>query len=532
MMNRLLQQASALQGKDSDPPLATLRQMDEQSFESIMQRHGPMVLSIARRYVHDEYLSQDVFQAVFLVFWQRAKHLHTPENLANWFFGVTRRIAQRARQQKYRRAQREQVSIDADEVPAQRAFSLELLIHQEELLILDKEVARLPVHEQTVILLCVYQGLTRQQAARRLRCPPGTVAGRLDRARQRLARRLARQGVLATLLFTSFADAKAISVPSHSLIQSTLHLAIPSLRLTTTIPFTILFLTHGASTMMWKPIVLSVVTISILAGCLASGWAASESESVLAPVSVQQSSAALDGIWKVKSNVFNGKPEVTHPGYGELKAIVIQGKYWRHLYSPANGTRQFATTFEIDQTKTPWQIKMPQCYKWALLKQDGDTLQLAISMVQEHWPQGLESDQDCWRMELQRVSKLDPSWHTTVAQLLLIQADELRSKSMKEDKLLAIKSERLDEAVVLFGQSVRNTASVPVLNDAAQRLLAATLSLCTTNEERQLALREHLDRLKTLEQRLDEKKESTTSLRLQRLETEQQLVELEQAGKK
>lgn len=531
-MNRLLQHASTLQREGSDLPLATLGPVDEKTFESIMQRHGPMVLSIARRYVHDEYLSQDVFQAVFLVFWQRARQLHTPENLANWFFGVTRRIAQRARQQKYRRALSEQSNEQVEQVPAQRASSLELLIHQEEMMILDKEVARLPVHEQTVILLCVYQGLTRQQAARRLKCPPGTIAGRLDRARQRLARRLARQGVLATLLFSSLADARAMPTLSHSLIQTTLHIAIPSLCPTTTIPTSVLNLAHGASTMMWKPVVLTVTTIGILTGCLVSGWAAPEGKPVHETVVAQQPSTRLDGIWQVKSNVFNGKPEVTPPGYGELKAIVIQGKHWRHLYTPFNGTRQFATTFEIDQSKTPWQVKMPARYKWALLKQEGDNLQVAISMVQEQWPQGLDSDQDCWRMELQRVRQLDPAWQTTLPQLLQIQADEHRFKSMKEDRLLTIKCERLDEAVVHFGESVRKHAAVPVLNDAAQRLLSATLSLCTTNEERQLALRNHIDRLKAIEQQLAGSKDNTTSLRLQRLETEQQLVELELMEKK
>ncbi len=531
-MNRLLQLASALQSEVSDPPVATLRQMDERSFESIMQRHGPMVLSIARRYVHDEYLSQDVFQAVFLVFWQRSRQLHTPQHLANWFFGVTRRIAQRARQQKYRRVLREEANVEVDQVPQQRDSSLKLLIQQEELLILDKEVARLPEHEQTVILLCVYQGLTRQQAARQLKCPPGTVAGRLDRARQRLARRLARHGVLATLLFSCLTDAKGMPTLSHSLIQSSLHMTAPSLSLTTTIPASVLNLAQGASTMMWKPAVLGMITIGILTGCLVSGWAAPESKPAHEVVTAQQPSARLDGIWKVNSNLFNGKPEVSPPGHGELKAIVIQGKYWRHLYSPSNGTRQFATTFEMDQTKTPWQIKMTERHKWAFLKLDGDTLHVAVSMVQEQWPQGLESDQDCWRMELQRVSKLDPAWQTTLPQMLLIQADQQRSKSMKEDRLLTIKCERLDEAVVYFGDNARKHAAVPVLNDAAQRLISATLSLCTTNEERLLALRKHIDRLKALVQQVEENKDNTTSLRLQRLETEQQLVELEQSEKK
>ena len=48
---------------------------------------------------------------------------------------------------------------------------------------------------QATILLCDIHGLTRDQAAEAIGCPPGTVAGRLARARKQLRDRLARRGV-------------------------------------------------------------------------------------------------------------------------------------------------------------------------------------------------------------------------------------------------------------------------------------------------------------------------------------------------
>jgi hypothetical protein len=47
-----------------------------------------------------------------------------------------------------------------------------------------------------VIVLCDLEGKTRQQAAKQLGCPEGTVAGRLARARTMLSRRLVRRGVV------------------------------------------------------------------------------------------------------------------------------------------------------------------------------------------------------------------------------------------------------------------------------------------------------------------------------------------------
>ena len=57
------------------------------------------------------------------------------------------------------------------------------------------EVDRLPERYRIPVLLCFFEGLTHAEAARRTGWPVGSVAGRLARAKDLLARRLSRKGV-------------------------------------------------------------------------------------------------------------------------------------------------------------------------------------------------------------------------------------------------------------------------------------------------------------------------------------------------
>ena len=53
------------------------------------------------------------------------------------------------------------------------------------------ELARLPVSYRLPLLLCAIEGLSREEAARRLNWPIGSVKGRLERGRELLRTRLA-----------------------------------------------------------------------------------------------------------------------------------------------------------------------------------------------------------------------------------------------------------------------------------------------------------------------------------------------------
>src|SRR5436190_13821110 len=70
---------------------------DEAAFASLMQRHGPLVLSVCRRMLADPHDVEDVFQATFVVLVRRAAALRREGSLGSWLYGVAYRIALKSR---------------------------------------------------------------------------------------------------------------------------------------------------------------------------------------------------------------------------------------------------------------------------------------------------------------------------------------------------------------------------------------------------------------------------------------------------
>jgi RNA polymerase sigma factor (sigma-70 family) len=208
---------------------------DEAAFETLLWRHGPMVLSLCLRLLRDSHAAEDAFQATFLVLFCKAGSIGKRESVGSWLHRVAYRIALKARSRASLQRQNEAVrlggSLALQELSAAEAHrEMGGLLAQERddlRSLLDKELNRLPEKYRAPLVLCYLEGKTQEQAARELSWPAGTVAGRVARGKELLRGRLERRGLLlsAPALVAGIAQSAQGCGVRQALVLSTIRAA-------------------------------------------------------------------------------------------------------------------------------------------------------------------------------------------------------------------------------------------------------------------------------------------------------------------
>jgi RNA polymerase sigma factor (sigma-70 family) len=170
-----------------------VEQRDETAFAILLQRYTRMVIGTARRVLGNTMETDDVCQATFLLLARRASELRR-NSVPGWLSITARMIALNARKSKVRRAQAEERAHSV--APTQSpATPLEEVTGAELISALDEELCRLPDRYRGPVVLCCLEGLSRDEAARRLGVPIGTLRSQLERGREKLRVALEKRGL-------------------------------------------------------------------------------------------------------------------------------------------------------------------------------------------------------------------------------------------------------------------------------------------------------------------------------------------------
>jgi len=245
---------SAVEPTDAQLLTSFVATRDERAFETLVVRHGPMVLGVCRRVLGHAQDAEDALQATFLILARKAGSVRPAEAVARWLHGVAYHTALKARAAGARRRVREGHAL-ARPNPAAPDDGFEIRP------ILDQELNRLSNDYRAVVLLCDLEGLTRREAALQLGWPEGTVAGRLARARELLANRLTRRGVALSAggLAVALAEEIASAAPSLAMVSTVLKAALTSQTPPAVAVLANSVLHAGVATRLWSAALLIVV---------------------------------------------------------------------------------------------------------------------------------------------------------------------------------------------------------------------------------------------------------------------------------
>jgi RNA polymerase sigma factor (sigma-70 family) len=256
--------AAAAQAADADLLRAFTVSQDAAAFAEVVRRHGPMVLGVCRRVLRESADADDAFQATFLVLFRKAATLRRPERLAGWLHQVALRTSKKLRATLAARhgRQRELFDVPAGDSPAE-------FIWRELRPMFDEELNRLPEKLRLPAVLCFLEGCSKSEAARVLGWPEGTLAGRLQRAREWLRSRFTARGLVLSsgALAVALFDAAGPVAVAEDLIESTiLHTTAG-----TTASAGVRVLAEGVTQAMFVAKVKAVAAAALFVGMVGTG---------------------------------------------------------------------------------------------------------------------------------------------------------------------------------------------------------------------------------------------------------------------
>lgn len=165
--------------------LHAVRDGDERAFEALYEQHADTIYNYLFRRLADWSEAEDLTAVVFMeAFRRRGDAVVIEGKLLPWLYGIATNVLRNRRRTQWRnRRLLSRLAHEPTEPVPNLADRIEATERMRSLLEHTKE---LPRAQQDVLALCVWSGLSYEEAAAALGVPVGTVRSRLARAREAL----------------------------------------------------------------------------------------------------------------------------------------------------------------------------------------------------------------------------------------------------------------------------------------------------------------------------------------------------------
>lgn len=208
-MHRLtewMDQSISVKTSVDEPLLLSARKGDPRAFQQLYERQAPVVFRVAIGLLGNRLDAEDVTQEVFVTLYKRLKTFEFRSSFETWCYRITVNACHDKMRKQQRRAAyqagylddqervQEWVGADLQPEPIQSLFLQDVQRY------IARALARLHPDLRTALVLKDIEELSYHEIAAIMSCSQGTVASRLARARQQVAKYLRRAGVDATYL--------------------------------------------------------------------------------------------------------------------------------------------------------------------------------------------------------------------------------------------------------------------------------------------------------------------------------------------
>ncbi|MFA6244598.1 MAG: sigma-70 family RNA polymerase sigma factor [Candidatus Hydrogenedentales bacterium] len=155
---------------------------DVQAFEVLVRRYERTVRAKARSVLGNSHLLDDATQQAFVTAFERLASLRNPAAFPGWLLQIAYRHALGMAKEEKRR-----LPIESQVNPGQTGADA-----SERNQLLLTAITHLPEHEQIVVMAHYFEGHSVNDVAAMQGCPVGSVTKQLQRARERLRKRMRR----------------------------------------------------------------------------------------------------------------------------------------------------------------------------------------------------------------------------------------------------------------------------------------------------------------------------------------------------